>query len=362
MRPALLRLAASLLVAVAVPGVAAANGLPTVPLFGRPGADLVPVQGPGIVIEHERLRLDLRRNLRLAEVEATYWMRAAGPEAARAEVAFFAGAFEEPRVAIDGRPVPVDKREVEAGLVAESLQIRREWLDPLTKAAYPACGDCGPRLPLRRETALHFSVDIPPGAARAVVVAYRYRPGFDHVRYMTDIWRYDYLLRPAARWGGFGDLEIEVALPPGAVAASWPSLRRLRAEPDGGHVLGARFPHLPAENLSLFVVRPPSPLGEGVERGWIPPAVAAFWLFGPARAALGVILVAAVIALMLRRRSPWWAVAAIALPWLTPDRSLGPGIGGRLAWIALLGVAAVAVLAGMARAIALRGRSSPSSR
>jgi hypothetical protein len=263
----------------------------------RPGDELGEPAGGlrSVVVEHERLRIDLRplARGRPATVEATYRTRNDGARRALRLLFVADGLGGEARVWLDGRPVP--SRPAQPG------PLPARWRAPATTPAL----DSGDALEYqaRHAGALAFQLDLAPGR-HEIRVRYPAEAAAYQTRELMPVWQLGYVLAPARDWGGFGELDVRVEVPRGWDAASEPALRR-----DGDALVG-RWRGIPADALALSA-RAPEP-----SSAWRYGA----WLAGCALGLWGCIAIGGVVGRSLGRRgrSAWWALpasCAVAMVW-----------------------------------------------
>lgn len=242
---------ALLLLALLAPAVSA-NGMPVGAWLGTPGGAILPTTGPAVKVQSEELRFTIAGPT--AVVSALYQLENQGGATA-GEVAFAvpSGATEI-LVSLNGKAIDVPMNLMDGSKLgvadADSLTDRQsEWLNPFTGAPFVA------KL-WRQEPGVYwqtFELTLPPGP-QELLVTYRSAAGQDNSQLVEPLYRYDYLLAPASRWAGFGELSIQVeTTAPGSVAANLP-LKRL----DNRH-WEAHLTALPGQNLALFV----GPSGSG---------------------------------------------------------------------------------------------------
>jgi hypothetical protein len=239
---------------------------------------LVPQDDSAIRVDSEELSFVVAPSLDSAEVTATYRMTNGGAADANAQVAFVVAAAEyakaggaaDASVTIDGQPVagvlytegellrpklaawlasrPDLEKEVARlaalprGAEYSDLQRLRELVPDCRSSCsslvdwYKEQGDLG----LARRAAedaipneilvvqrgwtkradsgpiswFTFPLSIGAGATRNVRVKYNHVAGSDSRQAVNEVFSYVYFLSPAKRWARFGDLHIEVRLPP----------------------------------------------------------------------------------------------------------------------------------------------------
>jgi hypothetical protein len=237
-----------------------------------------------VVVEHERLAIDLRplARGRPATVEATYFARNDG--AARTLRLLFVadGLGGEARVWLDGRPVA--NRRAQPGPLPAS------WRAPATTPALEG-GELA--YEAKHAGALAFQLALAPGR-HEIRVRYPAEASAFQTAGLMPVWQLGYVLAPARDWGGFGRLDVRVEVPRGWQAAAAPALRR------EGNALVGSWRGIPADALALSA-RAPAP-GAG-------------WRYGvwAALCAAGLVLCAAGgritgCALAGSGRSAWWAL------------------------------------------------------
>lgn len=96
-------------------------------------------------------------------------------------------------------------RAAEEAIPDETAKVRRGW----TKRS-----DSGPL------AWLTFPLAIGAGATRTVRVQYTHISGSDRHKAVNEVFTYVYMLSPAKRWARFGDLHIDIRLPPDATIQS----------------------------------------------------------------------------------------------------------------------------------------------
>lgn len=229
---------------------AAANGLPLTATVHSSGGSLRPAGSIPVGVVREHLLLDLRE--RQASIRATYQLLNQSHDALDVMVAFpvpqYSGIDPEKEaravVQLDGQQIRATAASVPVVLEPLDTSVSSEWLDPFTGEVYHP--------PILREpkptAVLTFSVPFTGRQERTLQVEYRQFPSEDNARFINPAMRYDYLLRPARHWVAFGELEVEVLVPPGRVIRSVPLLRLI-----GKDRYSATFGALPNENLSVFV-------------------------------------------------------------------------------------------------------------
>lgn len=213
---------------------------------GEPAAALA-----GLRVVREALRIDLAplgRGRPFAVIEATYRIDNLGePRPVPLEFLALGGDLSAVEVAFDGRPVEAER--------VDSLAVPAAWT---AATQTPALG--GDPAPYAAEAAvgtpsgLRFTLTIPRGQ-HVVEVRYRVRAGsYDAGDHPNRIWQVAYGLAPARLWAGFGQLDVEVAVPEGWEAAASLPLRR-----EGDRLVG-RFSGVPGDVLAVSV-RAPAPAG-----------------------------------------------------------------------------------------------------
>jgi len=225
---------------VAFPGAGWANvGRPD-----RPGdAAGEPRVAPALpAIEREALLLDLRPLAagEPARIAASYRFHAA-EALSDLRLVFASPGVAAGAVRLDGAPLP--------SAAVDPSRLPAEWRAPMDLP-----GIEGDPVRFRAEAsrlgALEFAATLAPGP-HVLTVEARVRPGEHHgSRSPNRDYLLAYLLAPARQWGGFGELELTVELPPGWLHAASPALDRL------GDRLVGRWPGLPADGIGV-VVRPP---------------------------------------------------------------------------------------------------------
>jgi hypothetical protein len=96
---------------------------------------------------------------------------------------------------------------------------------------------------------LTFPLSIPAGASRTVVVHYTHHSGSDTSHAVNTVFTYEYLLSPAKRWAKFGELHVDIELPPNTDLRA-PSLS---FTPEGAHYRG-NFTGVPSAELTFEVM------------------------------------------------------------------------------------------------------------
>jgi len=225
---------------LAFPGATSAN----VGRAERPGdAAGEPWAAPALpAIEREALLLDLRPLAAgdPARLAASYRFHAAEalPDL---RLVFASPGVAAGAVLLDGVPLP-------------SAAVDPSRLPPEWQAPRELPGIDGEPVRFEAETSrlggLAFTATLAPGP-HVLTVEATVRPGEHHGRRSPNRdYLLAYLLAPAKQWGGFGELELTVELPPGWLHAASPALDRL------GDRLVGRWPGLPADAIGV-VVRPP---------------------------------------------------------------------------------------------------------
>lgn len=250
------------LILLAVPSQVRANGLPLAASRSVAGGALHPAVDSPVGVVREHLLLDLREQQAL--IRATYVLRNLASDAIALTIAFPVPHYEEgrpgavrPSVLLDGEPLSFQRSQAPVTLGEEETHLPAAWLDPFTGEPYepPLFG----RQDLR-PAFLTFSAPFAPGQERRLEVSYSQDPGRDFSRFFERALRYDYLLQPARHWASFGELEVEVLVPPGRVIRSLPPLT---ARGNGSY--GETFSGLPEQNLSVFVA---PQRGRGMLSSW----------------------------------------------------------------------------------------------
>ena len=256
---------------------------------GEPAAALA-----GLRVVRETLRIDLTplgRGRPFARIEVVYRIDNAGDlRAVPLEFLALGGDLGAASVTLDGRPIEASR--------TDSLTVPAAWR---SASETPALG--GDPLPYEAEDVvgtpggLRFTLPLAPGQ-HVVEVAYRVRLGsYDAGDHPNRVWQFAYSLAPARLWAGFGQLDVEVAVPDAwEVAASLP-LRR-----DGDRLVG-RFAGVPGDVLAVSL-RAPTPAGRvplrlGAGLAALLVVLFAGWLGGRVVARAG--------------RSAWWAFPASLL-------------------------------------------------
>lgn len=248
-----LRLILGLLLLTLLAPAASANGLPIGAWLGTPGGSILPTAGPAVKVQSEELRFVIAGQE--AIVSALYQLEnEGGPTAGEVAFAVPSGATEI-LVSLDGKAIEVPMNLVGADKLgvpeADRLTQRQtEWLDPLTGKPYTA------RL-WRTEPGVYwqsFKLELKPGK-QDLLVTYRSAAGQDNSRLLVPTQRFDYLLAPASRWAGFGELSIKIeTTEPSSLAANLPLTRV-----DNRH-WEAKLTALPEQNLAFFI----GPSGTGL--------------------------------------------------------------------------------------------------
>jgi hypothetical protein len=300
-----LRFRIALWLLVLLVSTVSANGMPVGAWLGTPSGLILPAGGPNVRVRSEEVRFVIAGQS--AVVTARYQLENQGGGAA-GEVAFAvpSGATGI-LVTLNGQPIEVPMNLAEAGAQgladADSLTQRpADWLNPLTGNRY------APRL-WRQEPAVYwqrFQLDLQPGL-QELVVSYRSAAGQDNSQLLQPIYRYDYLLLPASRWAGFGDLTIKLeTTEPGSVVANLP-LQQV----DERH-WEAQFTQLPSANLVLFL----GPPGRG-------PLALLWWSkSGRYGLAMGLAVLLGLLGGLLWRGTTWLRLPVALLPLLLLDRGI----------------------------------------
>jgi hypothetical protein len=236
----------------------------------RPGSALGEPQVAlaGLVIERERLRIDLRPlamepasggaesdGFGRALVSAVYDVRNDGAERP-ITLEFVAQALDTAQwsVTIDGRRIVAHYRAAD-----EPLELRT------TPSTTPGIDGA----PLQYEAAaaglLRFDALLAPGrhSIRVEYVAEATQQVVDHPLVH---WQLGYLLEPAKRWPSFGTLDVAIIAPAGWSVATEPPLRR------SGNVLSGRFEEIPADALTITARAAYAPWWPFIL--WVPSAIA----------------------------------------------------------------------------------------
>lgn len=100
----------------------------------------------------------------------------------------------------------------------------------------------------QRVLAFVYEVDFPAGSDRTVSVSYQATGTMDRRETANPKYSFDYLLNPAANWGGFGSLSIRIITPPAAPHIINSSIELEKA---GGNVYSAALTELPENDLSF---------------------------------------------------------------------------------------------------------------
>lgn len=279
---------------------------------GASHGSLVPQSDTEVRVDSEDLSFVVAPTLASAEVTATYRMTNGGRADAQSDVAFVMVSAEhgrpevEAKVTIDGASVtgrlvteadmlgpllerwlganPEAAHELEA-LHALDRHPRYRDTEKLRRFAKGCDGDCSDLLRWyasrpapRRDDVLRASAEaipeeipklqrgwttrsyhaplswltfplaIPAGASRTVVVRYTHVAGSDSRRAVNTVFNYEYLLSPAKRWARFGELHVDLQLPPDTKLLS--SSVPFAPEPNGSSYR-ASLPGLPAGELSV---------------------------------------------------------------------------------------------------------------
>lgn len=247
-----LRLILGLLLLLLLAPAVSANGLPIGAWLGTPGGAILPTAGPAVKVQSEELRFVIAGQA--AVVSALYKLENQGGLTA-GEVAFAvpSGATEI-LVSLNGKAIDVPMNLVDGTKLgvqdADRLTDRQaDWLDPFTGKPYAA------RL-WRTEPGVYwqnFQVELQPGV-QELLVTYRSAAGQDNARLIVPSQRFDYLLAPASRWAGFGDLTIRIeTTEPSSLAANLPL-----TQVDDRH-WETQLTALPEQNLAFFI----GPSGKG---------------------------------------------------------------------------------------------------
>ncbi|HLO02462.1 MAG TPA: hypothetical protein VK191_05055 [Symbiobacteriaceae bacterium] len=242
---------ALLLLALLAPAVSA-NGMPVGAWLGTPGGVLLPTGGPAVKVHSEELRFVIAGQT--AVVSALYQLEnQGGPTAGQVAFAVPSGATEI-LVALNGKAVPVPMNLTDGNKLGvadvDRLTARPvEWLNPFSGKPFVA------KL-WRKEPGVYwqsFQLDLQPGL-QDLLVTYRSAAGQDNSQLLLPMQRFDYLLAPASRWAGFGDLSIKIeTTEPSSLAANLPF-----TQVDDRH-WEAHLTALPAQNLAFFI----GPSGNG---------------------------------------------------------------------------------------------------
>lgn len=205
----------------------------------------------GLRVVRETLRIDLTpldRGRPFARIEAVYRIDNVGEgRAVPLEFLALGGDLGAASVTLDGRPVAAERVAAMAVPPAWAAATTTPALDG-DPAPYEADADLG------APSGLRFTLSIPRGQ-HVVEVAYRVRLGsYDAGDHPNRVWQLAYSLAPARLWAGFGQLDVEVAVPEGWDAAASLPLRR-----EGARLVG-RFAGVPGDVLAVSV-RAPAPAG-----------------------------------------------------------------------------------------------------
>jgi hypothetical protein len=210
-----------------------------------------------LFIDQEKLEIDLRPlatpgDRPAALVEAVYRVRNDG-EMRRVELFFVAGSAPgEASVTLDGAGIPIER------VTIPDSELPVTWRSP---SATPPLLMSMP-IPYRtRDIGEHFrfAVDLAPGG-HDLRVTYPFEPSRYATNSPTVMWQLGYVLSPAKEWAGFGNLQLEVLLPPGWRAAAEPELKRK------GDILYDSWKYLPGDFIGLTVQAPPPKL---LESQWL---------------------------------------------------------------------------------------------
>lgn len=248
-----LRLILGLLLLLLLAPAASANGLPIGAWLGTPGGAILPTGGPAVKVQSEELRFVIAGQE--AIVSALYQLEnEGGPTAGDVAFAVPSGATEI-LVSLNGKSIEVPMNLMPADRLgvpdADNLTQRQtDWLDPFTGKPYTA------RM-WRAEPGVYwqvFQLTLAPGK-QDLLVTYRSAAGQDNARLLVPTQRFDYLLAPASRWAGFGDLKVLIeTTQPSSLAANLPL-----TQIDSRH-WEAHLTALPEQNLAFFI----GPSGKGI--------------------------------------------------------------------------------------------------
>lgn len=243
------RWASALIVAAAIlmtASPALAGSPPLLAMETTPGGSLRPPGDSTVGVVRQHLLLDLREYE--GRIRATYRLRNLSDKAIDQSIAFpvppwVLGEWKV-GVTLDNRPYPV---RLALGPVVTNdgeVDLHKHWRDPFTGAVYfpkKINEPVGPQY-------LIFGVAFNPGQERELSLEYWQFPGEDYGPFVKPVRRFDFLLQPARHWAEFGELTIEVQVPPGVHMNTM-----LPMEPKGPGRYEAYYEWLPEGNLSIFV-------------------------------------------------------------------------------------------------------------
>lgn len=291
----------ALFFAIIVPGSARANmanPYQSGDLVGEPAGEL-----KSVAIERETLTIDARPLAIDAPVaiSATYHLRNDGSQTTL-DLLFVAPGLAKagrPQVSLDGQSVP--------SRIGTGLNLPRSWRPPPTT---PALDGSEPlSYQARSNGGILFSVALATGRHEV-----RVQYGATASAYSRDspvrYWQLGYILAPARNWASFGQLAVEVDLPPNWSAATQPSLAR------NGDTLTGQFNGVPSDALALTFQ---APVVSASRPDW---TVIGFIIGFVAAVATGLLTGRW---LGWHRRSGWWALI--------------PAVGIAIGWTLLIGVA-----------------------
>lgn len=241
---------------VAALGDARANGMPYNQFPGGAAGVVTPLSHQGVEVVGEELTIDFisRKEYMVfnphleARVEARYTMNNRTGSGLEIPVAFpHPGPTGGWVVTLDGREVPLDE---DKGVEERSIGAENnspEWRDPFSGESYIPVNSRGRTMAdPSRVPAKTFMLALDPGEHN-LTVAYRAGAGVDELRSLNPVYRFRYLIRPAAAWGSFKDLEVTVRVPFSHRLLSSLPLERLDR-----HTWRGRFADLPGDDLTIF--------------------------------------------------------------------------------------------------------------
>lgn len=245
------------------PVSARANGLPAKKVEGPRGL-ILPDRATAVGVDREELVFDFTGPqpndiVYFPLVTARYRLRNTGSQTEVLDVAFlsmqkYSSPYRDVAVTWEGEQLMVQPLPPRQSLPVDSplahlAEVKQLWLDPYTGEVYSE--KYPPGATLRADV---FTLSVPPGGPRELVVQYRQDPsGEDATHGPGRILHYTYLLSPARHWAFFHGLDIRVLLPSRLKLASLPGLKKEK-EADGTAVWGGNFESLPEGELQLSVV------------------------------------------------------------------------------------------------------------